>query len=202
MNNQRSQTTQRLGDWLNEVGIEPEKAVLWPQEPSLAKSLVEDAEAEKVVGLAPGGLSIPGRFDEVQVAYVDSHSYGEADFDLEYGWAIADDTINALEPQIEPEDNLHQYDYPDPDERDRALENAFSRIADTTDDLLREENAATVYNMDSFGRYELPNLAEDVVENQMSYAERLSDHLGDQGFDTEIIEDSGYLEKVHLVGRR
>jgi hypothetical protein len=203
INNQSVRDGVRVGEWLSEAGLSPDKVVLWPHSTEVAHSLVEDAETEKIVGMSPNGTPYIGPHqDAISVAQTTSHGYTGGGFDFEYGWAIADDTIRALEPQIDPEKNLHQYDYPHEDERDRALENAFSRIAETTDLLLEDEDAVTLYSMAGVNRFQLPSLDEDSLENQFIYAERISEHLEQKGFRTEVIHNPRDSKHVYLSGKR
>lgn len=192
-----------LGEWITEQNIKAEKALVWVFQPGFARSLLEDAEVDRIIGLSPDIRYGRGTLDtNVEVANTYSHNYTGEEFDLEYGWAIADDIKTSLEPQIEPEVNLHQYDYSDIEERDEALENAFSRITQTSDRLLKEEDSTVVYNLDDVRRYELPKLGENIKQNQLSYADRLADNLEKRGFSTEIVEGSEFLDSVHLIGRR
>lgn len=203
MNNQSVPDGVRVGEWLSEVGLSPEKAALWPHESEVVRSLVEDAGVKKVVGMSPRGITYVGPDqDAVSVAWTTSHGYTGGGFDFEYGWAIADDTTTALDPQIDPETNLHKYDYPDEDERDLALERAFSRITDTTDRLLKDEDATTLYSMAGTNRYQMPALEDDLLENQFRYAERISEHLEKKGFETEVIHNRDDSRHVYLAGRR
>lgn len=200
MNNLVPERGNRVGKWMKEMGIEAEKAVVWPHERVVEKSMIEEGQVDRVVGLTPrGGFS---RRENVSVASVPSHNYTGGDFDFEYGWALADDAVTALEPQIEPENNLHQFEYEDTAHRDRALGNAFRRITDTTDRLLNEEGATVLYSMDAMNRYEMPELAEDVWENQMEYAKRVASHLQDRGFETQIHYNLDDARDVYLSGQR
>lgn len=202
MNNPKKEH-QSLGDWMREYGIKPEQAVLWPIEPTLATSIIEDANAKTVTGLSPGGYPLPNRHPEnLEVEDAFTHNYEGSDFDLEYGWAVADDVKSAIEPLVDPENNLHQYEYPDQEERDRALNTAFSQLTDTTDRLLKNEGAAVFYNLESVGRYQLPDLAKEPSQNQIRYGERIATQLERRGFDAEIIEDPDYSRNTHVLGRR
>jgi hypothetical protein len=203
MNNQSVPDGVRVGEWLSEAGLSPDKIALWPHSTEVAHSLVEDAKTEKVVGMSPRGIPYLGPHqDAVSVAWTTSHGYTGGVFDFEYGWAIADDTTTALDPQIDPETNLHKYDYPDEDERDLALERAFSRITDTTDRLLKDEDATTLYSMAGTNRYQMPALENDLLENQFRYAERISDHLEQKGFKTEVMHNPCDSKHVYLSGKR
>ncbi len=201
MNNPSNRREERPGSWLSEKGLDPEKAVLWPYKRDYADSIYDEPEVEKLVGLWPG-MTYPDREGgDIEIINSTTHEYGGDGFDLEYGWAIADDTVSTIEEMIEPEENLQQHEYTDR-ETDRCLDAAFSRLADTSDRLLKEENAAAVYNLESVARYELPRLDEDPEKNQLMYAQRIAEHLEDRGFCTEICEDVDFSREAHLIGRR
>jgi len=189
-----------LGSWLSEMDIEAEKAFVWPHETQVEESMIEESETEKIVGLTPkGGFS---RRDEVSVAPVTTHGYTGEGFDFEYGWAIADDTITALKPQIEPETDLHQFDYTDPEERDRALNNAFKRITSTSDRLLKDSDSALLYTMRGVNRYQMPELKDDSRENQKAYAENIASHLEEKGFHAEIHYSPEDARDIYVSGQR
>lgn len=200
MNNLVPERGNRVGKWMRDMGIMAEKAVVWPHERAVEKSMIEEGEVDRIVGLTPrGGFS---KRENVSIASVPSHSYTGGDFDFEYGWALADDAVTALEPQIEPESNLHQFEYNDEERRDQSLDNAFRRITETTDRLLNDEGSTVLYSMDAMNRYELPELAEDVWENQLEYAKRIASHLQEKEFETQVhynLDDARY---VYLSGKR
>lgn len=200
--NSQERRLQRVGEWMREYGLEAQRAILWPMEPSLSASLLEDAGVETLVGLSPGGYPLPNHNDNIEVENNLSHDYGGTDFDLEYGWAVADDITRTIEPVIDPKDNLHTYDYSDLEERDNALDIAFSRLTDTTDRFLGKENSAVLYNLESINRYELPDLAESSQQNQIEYGERIAAHLEERGFESEVIPDPEYSRNVHVIGLR
>jgi hypothetical protein len=182
------------------MSVEAEKAVLWPHEQAVEKSMIEEGDVDRIVALTPrGGFS---KRENVSIASVPSHNYTGEDFDFEYGWALADDAVTALEPQIEPENNLHQFDYDDEEQKGRALDNAFRRITDTTDRLLNDEGSTVIYSMDAMNRYELPELAEGVWENQAEYAKRIASHLQDRGFETQVHYNLDDARDVYLSGKR
>lgn len=202
-NNPRIDFQDTLGSWLTDRSIEPDKAVLWPFEPGLANSLHEEASCDTIVGVSPHSSALIYQdLEGVQIAQTTSHRYPGSGFDLEYGWAVADDIVTALKPQIHSETNLHQYTYPDEQERNQALENAFSRLTDTTDRLLESEDASVLYNLESIGRYEMPQLDGDPAQNQVRYAERIAPYLEERGFETEIIEDLDFSRNTHVLGLR
>lgn len=199
-NNPVPENSVAVGQWLAEMGIEPEKAVVWPHESRVEKSIIEQGNVDQIVGLTPrGGFS---RREEVSVAPVKSHEYTGECFDFEYGWALADDIITSLEPQIDPENNLHTHEYPDLERRDKALDNAFGRITDTTDRLLNDQDSTVLYSMDAVSRYEMPELAEDIRENQLAYAERIASHLEERGFEPEIHYNPEASNDIYISGQR
>ncbi|MFB6116287.1 MAG: hypothetical protein ABEK10_02135 [Candidatus Nanosalina sp.] len=202
MNNHGAPDGVRIGEWISRQDLDVEKAVLWPQEHQISENLVEEGDVDRVVDLTPRGTTYFGDHQEqISVVSTTSHGYTGGDFDFEYGWAVADDRINALEPQIEPETNLHQYEYADSEERDLTLERAFSRITDTTDRLLKESDSTVLYSMAGANRYQLPDLG-DSLDNQFRYAERISRQLEELGFDTEIIHEPEESKDVYLFGQR
>lgn len=201
--NNLNRDRQSPGEWLIEQDIQAEKALLWVFQPSFAKSFLEDGEVDRIIGLSPDINYGRGAFGpNIDIANTLSHKYTGEGFDLEYGWAIAEDIVNALEPLIDPENNLHQYEYLDHEERDQALNKAFSQLAETSDRLLEDKDATLIYNLESVGRYELPDLAEKPLQNHVEYGERIADHLEEKGFDTEVIEDPSYSRSAHVIGRR
>lgn len=203
MNNPNPPEEHRIGKWISDLGLDIEKAVLWPHQDIIAEDMIKAGDVDRVVGITPKGWHYRGEQGEkVSVAFTTSHSYTGDGFDFEYGWAIADDTITALEPQIEPETNLHQYEYNDKVERDESLDNAFARITATTDRLLDEEDSTVLYSMAKTERYQLPELAENPVDNEIEYAERIAEHLQEHGFETEIIHYPERSKNVYLSGQR
>ena len=203
MNNPVAPEEHRIGKWINDLGLDIEKAALWPHQDRIAENMIEAGEVDKIVGMTPKGWVYRGEHEEsVEISFTTSHNYTGGEFDFEYGWAIADDTVNALKPQINPDTNLHQYDYSDEEERDESLNNAFSRIAATSDRLLKEEEATVLYSMAKTGRYQLPELDEESVKNQFSYATKIAENLQDHGFKTEIIHDPERSKHVYLSGSR
>lgn len=203
MNNHGVPDSVRVGEWISRQDLDIEKAVLWPQERQISENLVEEGDVDRVVGMTPRGATYFGDHQEsISVAPSTSHGYTGDGFDFEYGWAVADDTISTLEPQIEPETNLHQYNYADREERDLALERAFSRITGTTDRLLKETDSTVLYSMAGTNRYQLPDLAEESLDNQFRYAERISEQLEELGFDTTIIHEPEESREVYLAGQR
>ncbi|PSH00436.1 MAG: hypothetical protein BRC30_03565 [Nanohaloarchaea archaeon SW_7_46_7] len=200
MNNLVPENGVGVGSWMSEMGIEAEKAFVWPHEAQVEESIIEESEIEKIVGLSPrGGFS---RREEVSVAPVTTHGYTGEDFDFEYGWAIADDTITSLKPQIEPENGLHQFDYPSLEKRDRALSNAFERITSTSDRLLKDTGSAVLYTMSGVNRYQMPEFKDNSWKNQKAYAERIGSHLEDKGFHTEIHYSPEDARDVYVSGQR
>lgn len=189
----------RVGEWMKEMGIEAEKAVVWPHEKMVEESLIEEGEVGQVVGLTPkDGFS---RKEGVAVASETSHGYSGGNFDFEYGWALADDMITALKPLIEPKNNLHQFEYDDIEQRDKALDRAFERITSTSDRLLNVHDSAVLYSMDAINRYEMPELTGDVWRNQLEYAQRIASNLEDKGFETKIHYNQDARD-IYLSGQR
>lgn len=190
----------RVGKWLSEMGIEPDKAFVWPHEDSIARNMMDEGGVEKIIGMTPK----PGftRAPEVSVATVKTHNYTGSSFEFEYGWALGDDTISTLQSQIGEETNLHQFDYQDTEQRDTVLSNAFERLASTSDRLLDDEDAALLYTMKGVNRYQMPELSEDVRENQLEYANRISSPLEEYGFETEIRFDPDASKQIYLSGQR
>lgn len=203
MNNHSIRQGIKVGEWISEEGLDVKKAFLWPYQPQIAKNIKISGEAESVIAVDPEAHRGGRRHQEgIDIGFIESHKYTGQDFDFEYGWAIAEDTRNALEQQIEPEENLQLHEYSDVKVRDLTLNRAFSRITSTSDRLLREEGATVVYSMASVKRYELPDLAEDSLENQEEYARRISEHLERHGFDTDLLYDSDISKDVYVSGRR
>jgi len=203
MNNYSIREGVNVGEWISKEGLEVEKAFLWPYQPQIAEDIKIAGDVDKVVGVDPKGFPNRTRNKEgIESGHVESHQYTGQRFDFEYGWAIADDTINALESQIEPEENLQMYEYSNPVETDQALNRAFSRITNTTNRLLEDENATVVYSMASTNRYKLPNLSEDPVDNQEEYAKRVSGHLEELGFETELMYNPDVSKHFYVSGKR
>ncbi len=190
----------RVGKWLSDMGIEPENPVVWPHEERIAKSLLDEAEVDKVTGMTP--KSSFSRQPEVVVAPVKTHDYTGNGFDFEYGWALGDDTISALQPQIGDEVNLHTFDYQDEAQRDEALDNAFERLASTSNQMLQEEESTLLYTMKGVNRYQMPELAENKRENQLEYAKRIASRLEDYGFQTQVHFDPEASLDLYLSGQR
>lgn len=190
----------RVGKWLSEMGIEADKAFVWPHEEKVAQDLVDEGKVDKVVGMTPklGFTRTPG----VAVAPVKTHDYTGNDFDFEYGWALGDDTISAISSQMEEGTNLHTFEYSDHDARDEMLSNAFERLATTSDRLLNEEGSTILYTMKGASRYQMPELADGVLENQLEYADRIASHLEEYGFETEVHFDPDASSRVYLSGQR
>ncbi len=190
----------RVGKWLSEMDIEPEKAFVWPNEERISRSLVDEGDVDNIVGMTPrSGFS---RQPEVTVAPVKTHNYTGNGFDFEYGWALGDDTTAALQTQIGEETNLHTFDYSDHEQRDEVLDNAFQRLASTSDRLLDDEDSALLYTMKGVNRYQMPDLAEDSLDNQLEYANRIASRLEEHGFETEIHYDPESSPHLYLSGQR
>ena len=190
----------RVGKWLSEMGIEPDEAFVWPHEERISKSLVDEGDVDNIVGMTPrSGFS---RQPEVTVAPVKTHDYTGTGFDFEYGWALGDDTTAALQTQIGEETNLHTFDYSDPEQRDEVLDNAFRRLASTSDRLLNDEDSALLYTMKGVNRYQMPDLAEDSLDNQHEYANRIASRLEEHGFETEIHYNPEASSHIYLSGQR
>lgn len=210
MYNESSKNTNNLGTWLKEKGIKADKAIVWP-DTSYSIHLLDEGVADNVVGLSPDMSHLDSMRDH-GVAGVRSHDYTGNDFDFEYGWAIADDTIEVLEAVIDYEtDNLHQYTFPNDQEMYEAINKSFSRISSTTDELLNDQDATVMYNLDGVGRYQMPQLESGIEENQAAYAEIMGDHLEDKGFSVSIYGGKGsnifadrvsFSNDVHILGER
>lgn len=199
MNNDRNYT---LGGFLEteNVGLEAEEAILWPNDIEYSRSLLEDLGVEKVVGLSDVDYLDENPSDRHIIEITDVHNYDKSDFDLEYGRKISDDVLRSVSDELD--EDLFEYDFPFIDEREHVLGNAFRRLAGNSDDLLKKEDSEVVYSMRGFTQYQLPRLESDRRANQVSYAEKISRYLEQEGFETEIIEKPDFSQNTHLIGRR
>jgi len=190
----------RVGKWLSEMDIEPDKAVLWPHTENIARAMIEESDVSSVTGLSP--VSLSSQHPDISTARILSHDYTGNGFDFEYGWALGDDLTAAIRPQIKPENNLYQFEYEDVEQCDLALENAMKRIVNTSDRLLDSEGAMVLYTMSGVNRYQMPDLDDDSLRNQFEYAERMADQLEERGFEPQIHYDPEESRHVYLSGQR
>lgn len=193
MNNQnRGEKT--VGDWLSEQNIiDPDEystAILWPKEFSIANSLKKDANINEILAVSdtPNNPVIRGIDGVSQYEFL-THELADrlqTQVNLEYGWAIADDTIKSLEEGLN-------------------LEEAFSKIAKTSDQFL-SSGGHSVYNLESTGsRYQIPK-DEDLTayENQLSFGRGLQEVLEENyGGEATLYEGPEFRTKdPHLIWKK
>ena len=189
-NNPQGRT--RAGKWLEEEGLTENKsnAVLWPEQASIADSIVEETEIDRLIASGPHASEI--FFTDVSDTLVTQHTSHElakevpSEVDLEYGWALAKDTINSIEQGL-------------------SREEAMEKIAGTSDTLLSPGGYA-VYNLESVGsRYEMPrDEALTATENTLQYANDLQDIIHrEYSKETELYEDPDFdTNSPHLVWQK
>ncbi|WEL22892.1 hypothetical protein [Candidatus Nanohalovita haloferacivicina] len=183
------QDRKRLGNWLDQEILEerPSRAILWPAEPTLAQTLVEDAGVEKLLATSPNAALIG--YDKPENVYLSgatSHELADkmpGSTDLEYGWALADDTVNSMRNGL-------------------SKKEAQRRIIETSDQILQPGGVA-VYNLESTGSRPGMPVEESLSpqENMMQYAREMKEILQEDYTDSvEIYEEPDFrTNSPHLV---
>lgn len=190
MNNQRGR--KRVGEWLQREGLleEDSNAVLWPAEASIADSLIEDTKVNRLLATGPNASEIFFTdIPDTRVTQHTSHRLAEkvaGEVDLEYGWALAKDTINSIENGL-------------------SREEAMEKIVETSDKMLRPGGYA-VYNLESIGsRYGMPlddNLTAS--ENTIEYANDMQSLIHrEYSEDVQLYEDPDFDTRYpHIVWQK
>lgn len=193
MNNQ-SVREKTVGHWLNEQDIidpnEYSTAILWPKEFSIANSLKNEANIDEILAVSdtPNNPVLEGidGLSQYELLTHDLADRLQSQLNLEYGWAIADDAVKSLE-------------------NDLSLEEAFYKIAKTSDQFLTPGGHA-VYNLESAGsRYQIPKNEDlSAAENQLNFGRGLKEVLEDEyGGETSIYEEPEFRTMdPHLVWKK
>lgn len=183
----RTNNLTSLGEWLENDNLMPEhrkNAVIWPKAFNHANSIRQDTDIERIMVTSDTAHS--RRFEQAKdVREENLLSYELAErvpgqIDLEYAWAVADDTIRR---------GLRA---------DLTAEEGMRKVADTSEKLLRPGGVA-VYNLESAGgRLELD------YENQLEFAEAFGEILEEDYNTTPEIYESPEMNdsNTHLVWQK
>lgn len=193
--NNLSEREKTLGEWLKDEEIvdseEYTTALLWPKSYEYAQSMIEDAEIDRVLTTSPTPanptLATLDRLRQFEMKTHELKDLLNSELNLEYSWAIADDTVQSIEKE-----NL-------------SKEQAMNKIAQTSEEILATGGTA-VYNLAHTGsRYSIPKDEElDYRQNQLEYARTFQDILEEQyAEETHIVEDPDYREtSTHLIWQK
>jgi hypothetical protein len=156
-------THQSLAEWIENEDLMPEvqeTAVIWPKSFDYARSIGTESDIRNVI--VTSNRENDGSFRQLKgVRELDMYSHDLAyrlpeQFDLEYGWALGDNTVDRG-----PEDN-------------NSVEEVMREIARTSDRMLRPGGVA-VYNLETTGGRE-----ELGFDSDLEYAERMKVILEDE----------------------
>lgn len=156
-------THQSLAEWMENEGFMPEiqeNAVIWPKSFGYARSISTESNMRNVI--VTSNRENDGSFRQLNgVRELDMYSHDLADrlpeqFDLEYGWALGDNTVDRGP------------------EADNSAEKAMREIARTSDRILRPGGVA-VYNLETTGGRE-----ELEFDSDLEYANRMKVILEDK----------------------
>lgn len=183
-----------LGEWLLENGYaqkEEGKAVIWPEEASIAKIFGEQLNYRVAALSSSISQAIYQDIEEAHAIPLKSHEFAELeqvnrDIDLEYGWALSADTSNSLKEGYNLEDSMR-------------------KIANTSEKLLAD-NAHAVYNLECIGSsYNDFGLGEQlgVEEKRLKYARTFQDLIKEEYSDNvELHQNLEFSRYPHLTWRK